>query len=66
MTKGHARFVTRLNLQSHGLERQLKARDVYCSKKKLGCQWKGKLGDFEQHLNENPSPEEQVTGCGFV
>ena len=66
MTKGHARFVTRLNLQSHGLERQLKARDIYCFKKKLGCQGKGKLGDFEQHLNENSSPEEQVTGCGFV
>ena len=53
-------------LRDHGLERQLKTRDVFCSKKKLGCQWKGKLGDFEQHLNENPSPEEQLTGCGFV
>ena len=53
-------------LRDHGLERQLKARDVFCSKKKLGCEWKGKLGDFEQHLNENPSPEEQLTGCGFV
>ena len=53
-------------LRDNGLERQLKARDVFCSKKKLGCQWKGKLGDFEQHLNENPSPEEQLTGCGFV
>ena len=53
-------------LRDHGLERQLKARAIFCSKKKLGCQWKGKLGDFEQHLNENPSPEEQLTGCGFV
>ena len=53
-------------LRDHGLERQLKARDVYCSKKKLGCQWKGKLGDFEQHLNKYPSPEKQLTGCGFV
>ena len=53
-------------LRDHWLERQLKAQVVYCSKKKLGCQWKGKLGDFEQHLNENPSPEEQLTGCGFV
>ena len=55
-----------LFMQDYGLERYLKAQDVYCSKKKLGCQWKGKLGDFEQHLNENPSPEEQLTGCGFV
>ena len=53
-------------LRDHGLERQLKTQDVFCSKKKLGCQWKGKLGDFEQHLNENLSPEEQLTGCGFV
>ena len=53
-------------LRDHGLERQLKAQDVFCSKKKLGCQWKGKLGDFEEHLNKNPSPEEQLTGCRFV
>ena len=53
-------------IRDYGLERYLKAQDVYCSKKTLGCQWKGKLGDFEQHLNENPSPEEQLTGCGFV
>ena len=53
-------------MQDYGLERYLKVQDVYCSKKRLGCQWKGKLGDFEQHLNENPSPEEQLTGCGFV
>ena len=53
-------------MQDHGLERYLKAQVVYCSKKKLGCQWKGKLGDFEQHLNKNPSPEEELTGCGFV
>ena len=38
-------------MRDYGLERHLKAQDVFCSKKKLGCQWKGKLGDFEQHLN---------------
>ena len=53
-------------LRHHGSERNLKALEVWCSGKKHGCQWKGKLGDFEQHLNENPSPEEQLTGCGFV
>ena len=53
-------------IRDYGLERYLKAQDVHCSKKKLGCQWQGKLGDFEQHLNENPSPEEQLTGCGFL
>ena len=53
-------------IRDYGLERYLKAQDVHCSKKKLGCQWKGKLGDFEQHLNENPSPEKQLTGCEFL
>ena len=53
-------------IRDYGLERYLKAQDVHCSKKKLGCQWKGKLGVFEQHLNQNPSLEKQLTGCGFV
>ena len=52
-----------LFMQDYGLERYLKAQDVYCSKKRLGCQWKGKLRHFQQHLNVNPSPEEQLTGC---
>ena len=34
--------------------------------KKDGCEWKGKLGDFEKHLNCNPSPESQLIGCQFV
>ena len=53
-------------IRDYGLERYLIERDVHCSKKTLGCLWKGKLRDFEQHLNENPSPEEQLTGCWFV
>ena len=55
-----------LFIRDYGLERYLKDQNIFCSKKKLGCQWKGKLRDFEQHLNENSSPEEQLTGCGFV
>ena len=39
-------------LRHHGSERNLKALNVWCSGKKLGCQWKGKLGNFEQHLND--------------
>ena len=39
-------------LRHYGSERNLKALGVFCSYKKHGCQWKGKLGDFEQHLNE--------------
>ena len=33
---------------------------------KDGCEWRGKLGEFEQHLNRNPSLENQLDGCQFV
>ena len=50
----------------HQLERYLKEQEVWCSNKKDGCDWRGKLGEYEQHLNRNPSPENQLTGCQFV
>ena len=50
----------------YGLERYLKEQEVWCSKKKDGCDWMGKLREYEQHLNRNPSPENQLTGCQFV
>ena len=55
-------------LRHHGSERYLKAQEVWCSykKEKDGCEWRGKLGEYEQHLNRNPSPENQLTGCQFV
>ena len=53
-------------LRHHGSERYLKAQEVWCSHKKGGCEWRGKLGEYEQHLNEDPSPENQLTGCQFV
>ena len=53
-------------LRHHGTERYLKAQEVWCSHKKDGCKWRGKLGEYEQHLNEDPSPENQLTGCQFV
>ena len=53
-------------LRHHGSERYLKAQEVWCSHKKIGCGWRGKLGQYEQHLNEDPSPENQLTGCQFV
>ena len=39
---------------------------MLCAFKKNGCDWRGKLGGYEQHLNQNPSPENQLTGCQFV
>ena len=50
-------------LQERALERYL---DVWCCYKKVGCEWKGKLGKYEQHLNKTSSPECQVIGCQFV
>ena len=53
-------------MRDYGLERFLKEREVWCSHNKDGCEWRGKLGEYEQHLNEDPSPENQLTGCQFV
>ena len=52
-------------IRDHGLERYLKEQGVWCSKKEEGCDWRGKLREYEQHLNQNPSPENQLTGCQF-
>ena len=49
-----------------GLERFLKGTDVWCSYKKKDCKWRGKLGKLEEHLNQNPSLENQLNGCKFV
>ena len=53
-------------MQELALERYLKDLDVWCSYKKVGCEWRGKLRKYEQHLNKTPSPESQVIGCQFV
>ena len=53
-------------MRDHGLERYLRDFEVLCVFKKNGCDWRGKLGEYEQHLNQNPSPENQLTGCQFV
>ena len=53
-------------LRHYGSERYLNAQEVFCSRKKDGCEWKGKLKDYEQHLNESPFPDNQLDGCQFV
>ena len=53
-------------MQELALERYLKDLDVWCCYKKVGCEWKGKLGKYEQHSNKTPSPESRVIGCQFV
>ena len=53
-------------LRHYGSERYLNAQEVFCSRKNDGCEWKGKLKEYEQHLNESPSPDNQLNGCQFV
>ena len=53
-------------MRDYGLERYLKEFEVWCSNKEKGCDWRGKLGEYEPHLNQSPSPESQLTGCQFV
>ena len=53
-------------MQERALERYLRDLDVWCCYKKVGCEWRGKLGKYEQHSNKTPSPESQVIGCQFV
>ena len=53
------------SMRDGGLERSLKDLDVWCSYKKKGCGWKGKLRDVEGHLNKDPSPGNELNGCLF-
>ena len=48
------------------LKRSLYEFKVYCSNKKRGCRWIGKLGELENHLNSNPTDVRQLEGCMAV
>ena len=49
--------------EDKGKKRSLYAFKVYCSNKKQGCQWVGELGQLDNHLNLNPSQQNQLQGC---
>ena len=49
-----------------GLERTLKGLEVWCSHRNQGCEWRGDLGKLDEHLNQDPPPENQLNGCKFV
>ena len=53
-------------MRERALERSLKDLEVWCSYRKEGCEWKEKLGKLEEHLNRDPSPENQLNGCQLV
>ena len=46
-----------------GLQRSLYEFKVCCSNKEQGCQWVGELGQLDNHLNLNPSKQNQLQGC---
>ena len=48
-----------------GLQRALYGFQVYCSHKKEGCEWKGELGQLDNHLNLSPKPGKQLKGCEY-
>ena len=39
---------------------------VYCSHKRVGCEWTGELGQLDEHLNQDPQPGKEFEGCQFV
>ena len=48
------------------LQRSLREFQVYCAFKKSGCEWSGKLGELEKHLNYKPTSETRMNGCLYV
>ena len=54
------------HMRERALERSLNDLDVYCTNKKGGCEWKGKLSKLEDHLNRKPTHVNQLRGCQFV
>ena len=47
------------------LKRSLYARKVSCSQRGAGCEWVGKLGELDEHLNLQPLPDKLLVGCQF-
>ena len=48
------------------LKRSLYARMVRCSNLRSGCEWEGKLGELDEHLNLQPSLDNKLDGCQFT
>ena len=53
-------------IHNRGLENTLKEFEVRCTYASSGCEWVGKLGLLDDHLNLNSDDEKQLEGCGFV
>lgn len=49
-----------------GFQQALYQYTVLCTFKSEGCEWKGELGDLDNHLNVDPQPYNLIQGCVFV
>ena len=51
-----------------GLQQPLYGFKVYCVNKEDGCEWKGELGELDNHLNLNPQDrdDKELEGCEFA
>ena len=47
------------------LKRSLNEYRVYCCQRGEGCDWVGKVGELDRHLNLQPPPEKLLVGCQF-
>ena len=52
--------------RNHDLSPEVYKLQVYCANKTKGCDWVGKLGEIDVHLNQNPALRYQTKGCPFV
>ena len=48
-----------------GVMREVNSLMVRCTHKGIGCNWKGELGQLQEHLNPGASAD-QRKGCGYV
>lgn len=53
-------------MYNKGLERSLAQLQVKCSHQQQGCDWTGELRSYDQHLNLDPEPDNQLSGCKYV
>ena len=53
-------------IPNRALKSSLNQYTVTCTYEREGCKWIGKLGELDEHLNENPKYGEELTGCEFV
>ena len=47
-------------------KRQINGLNVYCVHEDKGCNWKGELGELDNHLNLDPPADSIDRGCDYV